>query len=178
MVFILSVFWWIRIRALWKLPDGRDWLWGKLHLVLIGRTMLSKSLIQFSVDGWGCVPSLLFDLRPNYGGGNEDNGASFSRPHAPTAALSAPTLQQPLPTHTSTRESWTLTASLGQSLVGSLLLSPGSWSHKVLFVPSKNLFPQSCVSSVIKFRCPPKSNSLGILSPFARSPVWEISCGS
>ena len=36
--------------------------------------MLSKSLIQFSIDGWGCVPSLLFDLRPNYGGGNEDNG--------------------------------------------------------------------------------------------------------
>ena len=35
--------------------------------------MLSKSLIQFSVDGWGCVPSLLFELRPNYGGGNEDN---------------------------------------------------------------------------------------------------------
>ena len=36
--------------------------------------MLSKSLIQFSVDGWGCVPSLLLDLRPNYGGGKEDNG--------------------------------------------------------------------------------------------------------
>ena len=34
--------------------------------------MLSKSLIQFSVNGWGCVPSLLFDWRPNYGGGNED----------------------------------------------------------------------------------------------------------
>ena len=29
-----------------------------------GRAMLSKSLIQFSVDGWGCAPSLLFDLRP------------------------------------------------------------------------------------------------------------------
>ena len=28
--------------------------------------MLSKSLIQVSVDGWGFVPSLLFDLRPNY----------------------------------------------------------------------------------------------------------------
>ena len=38
-----------------------------------GRAMLSKSLIQFSVDGWGCVPSLLFDLRPNYGEDNEDN---------------------------------------------------------------------------------------------------------
>ena len=36
--------------------------------------MLSKSLIQFSVDGRDCVPSQLFDLRPNYGGGNEDNG--------------------------------------------------------------------------------------------------------
>ena len=40
----------------------------------MGRAMLSKSLIQFSVDGQGCVPSLLFDLRPNYGGGNEDKG--------------------------------------------------------------------------------------------------------
>ena len=26
----------------------------------MGRAMLSKPLIQFSVDGWGCVPSLLF----------------------------------------------------------------------------------------------------------------------
>ena len=25
MVFILSTLWWIRIRSLWKLPDGRDW---------------------------------------------------------------------------------------------------------------------------------------------------------
>ena len=40
-----------------------------------GRAMLSKSLIiQFSVDGQGCVPFLLLNLRPNYGGGNEDNG--------------------------------------------------------------------------------------------------------
>ena len=36
--------------------------------------MLSKSLIQFSVDVQGCVPSLLFDVRSNYGGGNEDDG--------------------------------------------------------------------------------------------------------
>ena len=39
----------------------------------VGWAMLSKSLIQFSVDGQGCVPSLLFGLRPKYGGGNEDN---------------------------------------------------------------------------------------------------------
>ena len=52
---------------------------GKLGLALfcscsVGKAMLSKSLIQCSVDGWDCVPSLLFDLRPKYGGGNEDNG--------------------------------------------------------------------------------------------------------
>ena len=36
--------------------------------------MLSKSLIKFSVDGWGCVLSLLFDMKPDYGEGNEDDG--------------------------------------------------------------------------------------------------------
>ena len=33
---------------------------GGKGFVLMGRAMLSKSLIQFSVDGWSCVPSLLF----------------------------------------------------------------------------------------------------------------------
>ena len=33
-VFILSALSWIRIRGLWKLPDGRDWLWGNLGLIL------------------------------------------------------------------------------------------------------------------------------------------------
>ena len=46
---------------------------GELGLILMGMAMLSKSLIQLFVDGWGCVPTLLFDLRPNYGGVNEDN---------------------------------------------------------------------------------------------------------
>ena len=59
---LMEASWWERLTE------------GKLGLVLIGGAMLSKSLIQFSFEGWGCVPSLLFDLRPNYGGGNEDNG--------------------------------------------------------------------------------------------------------
>ena len=59
-------------KRLWKLPNGRDR--EKLNLVLMCRAMVSKSLIQFSVDGQGSVPSLLFVLRPNYCGGNEDNG--------------------------------------------------------------------------------------------------------
>ena len=33
-----------------------------------GWAKLSKSFVQFSVDGQGYVPSLFFDLRPNYGG--------------------------------------------------------------------------------------------------------------
>ena len=40
----------------------------------MGGAMLSKSEIQFSFYVQGSVSSLLFDLRLNYGGGNEDNG--------------------------------------------------------------------------------------------------------
>ena len=47
--------------------------------MLRGWGMLSKPLIQFSVDGWSCVPSLIFDLRPNFGGGNEDNVDLFQK---------------------------------------------------------------------------------------------------
>ena len=45
---------------------------GETVLVLMGGATFSKSLIQFSVDGWGCVPSLLFDLRHNYGGSDAE----------------------------------------------------------------------------------------------------------
>ena len=57
------------------LPEGRDWLWEKLGFVLVGAAMLNKSLIQFSVDGQGSVAFLLFGLRPNYGGGSEENAS-------------------------------------------------------------------------------------------------------
>ena len=128
MVFVLSAFWQIRIRGLWKLPDERDWMWGKLGLVLMGRAMLSKSLIQFSVDGWGCVPSLLFDLRPNYRGGMKKMATSFIRSHAHTAPHSAPDAAAgycwPTPASETPGHSQ---ASLGQSLVESLLLLSWSW---------------------------------------------------
>ena len=65
--------WWRRLRGLSKLPNGHDWWWQKLDLALVVRAGLSKVLIQLSADGRGCVPSL-FDLRPNYGGDNEDHG--------------------------------------------------------------------------------------------------------
>ena len=55
----------------------------------MGGALLSKSLIQLSVADGVCVPSLLFDLRSNYGGGNEDNGDLLQKVPC-TAALSAP----------------------------------------------------------------------------------------
>ena len=38
-----------------RLTEG---LRGKVGLILMGGVMLGNSLIQFSVDEWGCVPSL------------------------------------------------------------------------------------------------------------------------
>ena len=118
-------------------------------LVLMGRAMLSKFLIQFSVDGRGCVPSLLFDLGPNYGGGSEDNGDDLLQNvlcmHCYTQCPQP--CSRPPPTHASTRDSWTLTGKSGSVPCG--VTAPFSWDlvHKVLFVPSQSLFPRSCVSS-------------------------------
>ena len=103
---------------------------------MMGGAMLSKSLIQFSVDGQGCVPSLLFDLRPNYGGGNEDNGdllQKFRCTQCPQPCNS------PLPTHTSAGDSWTLTGKSGS--VSFWVTAPFSWVlvHKVLFLLSKSI---------------------------------------
>ena len=48
-VFILSSLWWIRIRGLWELPDGRDWLWGKLvYNFSASQTNLPTELSQTS----------------------------------------------------------------------------------------------------------------------------------
>ena len=107
--------------------------------------MFSKSLIQFSINGWGCVPFLLFDLRPNYGEDNEDDGDLLQ--HVPCIHCSTqcpwPCSGTPL-THTSARDSWSFWVSLGQSLVGSLLLSPESWCTRFCCALPESV-SQSCV---------------------------------
>ena len=89
--------------------------------------MLSKSLIQFSVDGWICVPSLLFTWGQTVVEVMKIMVTSFRRSHACTAMLSAPnpaaSHHRPTPPLETPGHSQ---ASLGQSLVGSLLLFPGS----------------------------------------------------
>ena len=110
----------------------------------MGRAMLSKSLIQFSVAGWGCVPSLLFDLRPNYGGADEDSGGLLQKAPRCSAALSAPALQQAT---VDTHLPWRLLDTQKQVWVSllcghcSFLLGPGAQGS---VVPSKSLFPRLC----------------------------------
>ena len=71
--------------------------------------MLSKSLIQFSVDGWGCVLSLLFDLRPNSGGSNEENGDLLQKLLCRHCSTKCPQpCSRPPLTYASARDSCTL----------------------------------------------------------------------
>ena len=107
--------------------------------------MLSKSLKQFSVDGQGCVPSLLFDLRPNYGGGNEDNGDLPQKIPCMYCYIQCPQpCSRPPPTHTSTGDSRTPT---GKSITVSCRVTAlFSWVlvHKVLLCPPRVYFPVLC----------------------------------
>ena len=102
--------------------------------------MVSKSLTQFSVDRWSCVPSLLFTWGLTIVEVMKIMVTSFRRSHACTVTLSAPDPvaghHPPMPLLETPGHSQT---NLGQSLVGSLLLSPGV--HSVLFVLSKSLSP-------------------------------------
>ena len=89
---------------------------------------------------------MLFYLRPNKGGGNEDNGDLLQKIpckhcytqcpwpcHRPPSAMPLPET----PRHSQ--------ASLGQSLVGSLLLSPGSWCTQDSICPlQESVSPVLC----------------------------------
>ena len=97
-------------------------------------------------------------LGPNYGGGDEDNGNFFQKipcmycyTHCPQ-----PCSRPPL-THPSAGDSQ---ASLGQSLVGSLLLSPGSWWTQGSVCALQESISQSCVSS--------GSSVVGLMATFSK----------
>ena len=119
----------------------------------MGSPRLCKSLIQFSVDDyqgravfppcyltWGQTMVELMKIMVT----------SFKRSHQALLHSVAPTLQQATAdSHLYQR----LLDTHGQVWVSllwghcSFLWGPGA--HKVLFVPSKSLFPQSCVSSCV-----------------------------
>ena len=108
--------WW-ELWGKWSCSDGQ----GLAQQIF-------NPIIQFSVDGWGCVPSQLFDLRPKDGRDNEDNGDLLQKVlcmHCHIQYLWP--CSRSLPVYTSAETPGHSQASLGQSLVGSLPLSPGSW---------------------------------------------------
>ena len=114
--------------------------------ILMGGTRLSKSLTQFSVDGWGCVPSLWFGLRPNYGKGNGSNGNLLQNDlwhMAPRTVL----FSAPDPTAGPAGESWTLTGKYGSVSCG--VTAPFSWvlvNTRFCLCP-----PRVCFSSPVEF---------------------------
>ena len=85
-------------------------------------------------------------LGPNYGGGSDDNGDLLQKIPCMYCYTQFPQpCSRPPPTHTSAGDSWTLTGKSGSASHG--VTAPFSWVlvHKVLFVPSKNLFPSPVV---------------------------------
>ena len=129
---LMEVSWW-----------GGDWLRWKLGLVLVGGAILSKSLIQFSLDGWGCIPSLLFIWGQTMVEVRKIMVTSFKWSHASTATLSAPSPaaghRPPMPPPETPEHS---RASLGQSLMRSLLLSLRSLCTHGCLYPPKVCFPR------------------------------------
>ena len=109
--------------------------------------MLGKLLIQISVDGWSCVPSLLFTWGQTMVEVMKIMVTSLKRSHVCTATLSAPNPaaghHQPTPPPETPGHSL---ASLGQSVLGSLLLSSGSCCIRFCWALQEST-SQSCVSS-------------------------------
>ena len=122
-VFSLPALWWRRIRGLWKFLNGRDGLRGKLGLVLIHWIFI---LIFCCWVGLYFIPVIY--LRPNYAGSNEDNGHLLQNVPCRHCYSQCPQpSSRPPPTDSSTETPGHSWASLDQSLLGSLLLCPGSW---------------------------------------------------
>ena len=113
---------------------------------------LQSSSLLVGVRGY--VPSLLFTWGQTMVKVMRIMVTSFKKPHAHVAPLSAPNPAsghcQPAPLMETPGHSQ---ASLGQSLVGSLLLYPGSWcTQGFVWVLQKSVSPvlcKSCVSSVV-----------------------------
>ena len=120
-----------------------DWE-GKLGLVLMGRAMLSKCLIPFSIDGWGCIPFLLFTWGQTMVEVMKIMVTSFKRSQACTTILNA---SDPAAGHhrltpppETPRHSWQVWVSL------LWVTAPFSWVsvHKLLLCPLRVRSPVLC----------------------------------
>ena len=112
---------------------------------------LSISLIQFCpVDKWvGLCSLLVFDLRLNYGRGNQDNGDLLQKVPCTHYYTQRPQpCSRPPLTHTSTRDSWTPTGKSGSASCG--LTAPFSWAlacTRFCLCPPRVCLPSPVLSS-------------------------------
>ena len=114
-VFILSALWWRRIRGYGNFLIG-EIDWGGNWVLF---WWVWPCSLNFSVEGQGCVPSLLLGLRPNYGGGNEDNVNVFQTVPCMHCYTQCPQpCSGPPLTYSCTEDSWTLMGKSGSMLWG------------------------------------------------------------
>ena len=184
---LLSALWWRRLRGLCQLTDRRDWWWEKWGLALVDRALLNKAnpIICWWVGLCSLSDSRLAREDPVLGSTGCMVGLTSKRAYTMGDLLN---LLLPVPPSLwwapanpglHRRTSNTNKEILIQSPVGSLLLSSGSWCMQDFICALQDwslCFPQSCGSPVIKFHWPSRSDSLGISSPFVRSPGWDVWC--
>ena len=111
---LMEAFWWERLTE------------GETGVVLMGKAMHSKFLILFPIDGQGCIPSLLLNLRPNCAGGSEDDSDLLQKAPCTHCCTQCPQpCSRPPLTHGSARDSWTLMDVSGSVSCG--VTAPFSW---------------------------------------------------
>ena len=107
----------------------------KLSLILVGMAMLSKSLFQFSADGWGCIPD-----RGNRDLLQKDLGQHVVPPRTAAGSVPDPTADHCGPK--SAPETPKLAGKSGSVSCGVTVLSPGSWcTHGSFCAFQESLFP-------------------------------------
>ena len=129
-----------------KRLNGRYWWW--LELCVFWWAELSKTLIHLTVDGWGCVPSLLvvwpeatqhWSLPGLFGGANDrlwEGSCQGVLPRTSAASVLVPKVSHSPPPPPPLQETLQhLQVGLVQSPLESLLLGPDA--HTTLYVPSK-----------------------------------------
>ena len=156
----------------WRLPPGRGWWWEKQSLALVGRPLLSKSLIQLSAQGWVAFPPWSFFglRRPSPPRGFTPRGPCRLLLPVPPYLWWAPA------DHTSTGDPPTPAGSFAPVSYGVRLFSSESWYVQGFVCALQDwslCFPQS-VEVVIKSCCLqsqiPWEFSVPLLNPQAGKP--------
>ena len=126
-------------KRVMEVSCGRDLLRGNVFFFfffLMGGAIFTKSLIQFYIDGQGCVPFLLFTWGQTMVEVIKIMATSFQSSHVLQQATADPCLcWRLLDPHTSA----------GQSIVGSLFLSSEPWClHDSVCAYQESVSPDLC----------------------------------